>query len=341
MGSLEDRKAAILRAVVREYVRNGEPVGSKKLVERYGLGVSAATIRNDMAALTDLEFLAQPHTSAGRVPTDKGYRWFIDNWPGPAWPALPPKVRTTIEDAFRSGFGGLEDALDSTSHLLSEVTHATALVVGPPVRSKQLRRMEMIRRDDKHATFLLISDTGDVDQGIVEFSSRKTPDEMTELSNKLTDELISTPYQKLAERIPEIEGIEAQEAKAITDAIEQTLKNHVGKVYRDGTANILSPDTFSDLESAKEVVEALERPATLGDIVDSAQKNQAVLVFVGEEVPIEEMRACAVIFTSYDAGDRHGALGVVGPTRMDYPHTISAVQSVSKSLSKLLDSLGA
>ena len=340
MESLDPRKAAILRAVVREYVQHGEPVGSKRIGERYRLKVSPATIRNDMAMLEELGFIAQPHTSAGRVPTDQGYRWFIDNWPGTDWPVLPKKEQTTIENVFRGDFGGLEEVLDSTSHLLSEVTRATALVVDPPNRSKQLRRMELIRRDDKHATMLLISDSGEVDQGVIEFKSPMTPDGLTELSNRLSEDLIATPFDQLDHEISAVDGITEEVKSVISESISQVLVEE-GKVYRDGTANILGPDSFSDIEAARAVVDVLEKPKLLGSIVDSAQKTPKVVVMVGEEVPVEQMRACAVIFTSYESGDRLGALGVVGPTRMDYPHTISAVQSIAKSLSRLLDSLGA
>src|SRR5438128_1718113 len=131
---LDSRKGAILRAIVREYVRVGQPVGSKALSESYGLAVSAATVRNDMALLEDLGYIRRPHASAGGVPTDQGYRWFIDNWPGPAWPELPQGQQLAIRGAFQRGFHALEEALDITSQVLSEVTEAVA-VVAPPTSS--------------------------------------------------------------------------------------------------------------------------------------------------------------------------------------------------------------
>src|SRR5260370_26108399 len=124
---LDSRKGAILRAIVREYVRVGQPVGSKALTEKLGIAVSAATVRNDMALLEDLGYIQRPHSSAGGVPTDKGYRWFIDNWPGPAWPALPPGPHRAITGAFHPGFFTLEEPLDMTTQELSEGTQAAAV----------------------------------------------------------------------------------------------------------------------------------------------------------------------------------------------------------------------
>src|SRR2546428_979018 len=139
---LDSRKGAILRAIVREYVRAGQPVGSKALTEKLGLAVSAATVRNDMAMLEDLGYIQRPHSSAGGVPTDKGYRWFIDNWPGPAWPALPPGPQRAINGAFEHDFHALEEALDMTSQVLSEVTEAVAGVAAPPAPGNRPPRLE-------------------------------------------------------------------------------------------------------------------------------------------------------------------------------------------------------
>src|SRR5205823_4719053 len=208
---LDSRKGAILRAIVREYVRAGQPVGSKALTEKLGLAVSAATVRNDMALLEDLGYIRRPHSSAGGVPTDKGYRWFIDNWPGPAWPALPPGPQRAINGAFEHGFHALEEALDMTSQVLSEVTEAVAVVAAPAI--------DPIRA------------------------------------------LIAVESQRI-----------------VTGSTGE-------RTYRGGTANILTREKFSDLETAGGVVGVLEQPMVLAALLGRAQGEGTMIVLIGQEHP--------------------------------------------------------
>lgn len=338
METLDPRKATILRAIVRDYVRSGEPVGSQSLARRYRLKVSAATVRNDMALLEELGYVTQPYTSAGRVPTDLGYRWFIDNWPRATWPDLPKTEQVTIAEALQVDFGGLDDALDSTSQVLSDVTEATSVVVAPPARKNLLSRVELISRDSRRATLLLIADTGIVEQGMVEFAADRSADDLDELARTLNPALHGVAFEDLASESARLESIAAKDRKNVTDAIDRILVHHSAeKMFRGGTANILDPEKFSDISIAHEVVEALEDPQTFSSIVNAARQASAVLVFVGREVPVEQMRTCGVVFAPYDAGsDMRGTLGIVGPVRMDYPHTISAVESIAASLSRLL-----
>jgi heat-inducible transcriptional repressor len=353
---LDSRKAAILRAIVHEYVRTGQPVGSRMLAVRYTLGVSPATIRNDMSLLEELGYIQQPHTSAGRVPTDHGYRWFVDHWPGPTWPDLAPKERAAVDAMWRTKFRELEELLDATSQLLSDVTEATAVVSAPTSQSDGLRRLELLARDDRHATLLLIADTGNVEHAVVELTTARTEDELSELARLLTQWLAGTPFEDLpaAIRTPAPAPASPADQPAarpgagdeedlgrIAQEIERMLALRAReRVFRGGTAKILAPDKFSDLSIAHQVVEALEYPPNLSSLFTAVRQAGEILVFIGREVPVEQMQSCAVIFASYGAGgDRRGTLGVVGPTRMDYPHTISAVEAVARSLSRLFDSV--
>lgn len=352
---LDRRKAAVLRAIVRDYVRTGQPVGSKAVAGRARIRVSSATIRNDMALLEELGYIQQPYTSAGRVPTDEGYRWFIDNWPGPTWPELPERAQQTIEGLVTSEFRGLEEALEETSQVLSDLTDATAVVVAPPSRKDLLKRVELLPRDDRRATLLLIADTGVVEQGVVEFSEARSEEQLSRLAEKLNDELDGVAFEEIPSRLtagasgPAVlerggrtTGGQEPDRAVIASEIDKILSSRTGdRIFRGGTANILSPDKFADISTAHEVVEALEQPTSLTKLVQAARQAGSILIFIGREVPVEQMRACAVVFAPYDVGsDRHGTLGVVGPTRMDYPRTISAVESMARSLSEWLDSSG-
>lgn len=338
--TLDRRKASILRAIVREYVKSGQPVASKTLVEKYRLQVSAATIRNDMAVLEELGYIVQPHTSAGRIPTDHGYRWFVDNWPGPSWPKIPDEDRRAIDVVLDAEFRGLDYTLDSTSQVLSTVTEAAGIAVAPPSRRNQLRRLDLIMRDARRATLLLVARNGEVQQGIVEFPEEKTEDELEDLARELNAKLKGVDFDHLAETILAEENV-ISDLKAVAAEIESVMEEGDSRrIFRGGTANILSPRLFSDMETVQSIVDALEHPRVLSGLMTAVTDSATVLVFIGQEVPVEQMRACTVIFAPYGTEDRRGSVGVIGPTRMDYPHTIAAVEAVARRLSALIEGAG-
>lgn len=339
--ALDQRKASVLRAVVREYVRTGQPVASRTLAERYRLQVSAATIRNDMGFLEDMGYIVQPHTSAGRIPTDLGYRWFVDNWPGRSWPEIPDQDRRAIDVVLDAEFRGLDYTLDSTSHVLSDLTEAAGIAVAPPSRRNVLRRIELFRRDRRHATMLLIARSGEVEQGLVEFSQDRTEDDLEDLAARLSLQLEGVEFEDLPSKI-RMSPMLSLDAANIAEQIDNLIAAGASeRIFRWGTANILSRRYFSDMETVQEIVDALEHPVVLSGLMAAVKGSRTVLVLIGHEVPIEQMRACAAIFAPYDAGaDRQGTVGVIGPTRMDYPHTIAAVEAVARRLTSLLESEG-
>ncbi|MCA1839528.1 MAG: heat-inducible transcriptional repressor HrcA [Actinomycetota bacterium] len=336
--TLDKRKAAILRAVVREYVRAGTPVGSRTLVDRYRLQFSPATIRNDMGVLEELGYITQPHTSAGRIPTDRGYRWFVDNWPGAHWPGLTERQQRQIDEISETDFGDLEQTLDSTSHVLSNVTEATAVVVAPPAPRNRLRRFEMFERSDGRATVLLIADTGVVEQGVVSLDPEVKAGDVNRISAALSRELEGKSFNEISHTLRKGTTHKKMRAKIATVVDALVDKRSGERVFTGGTSNILSPDKFADIAVAHDVVGALEQPPLISSLLDAAKQSQTVLVFIGNEIPIDQMRACAVVFAPYETkSDGQGTIGVVGPTRMDYPHMISAVEAVARSLGRLLD----
>lgn len=333
------RKAAILRAIVRDYVRTGQPVGSSRLVERYRLKVSPATIRNDMGSLEEEGYITQPYTSAGRIPTDSGYRWFVDNWPGPQWPVLPASATEAIEQVVQNDFREVDEALRAISRLLSRVTESAAVAVAPPSgRKDRLRRLELFRRDSRRATLLLVADSGEVEKGIVEFGIDKTEEDLADLAERLNRRLAGVDFEDLPQAAQKAAG-PSTEVDGISEEMSRILADRaVERVFAGGAANILSPEKFSDIEVAHKVVEVLEQPPLLSKLLLRARSAGAVLVFIGQEVPIEQMRACGVVFAPYvaESGEK-GTVGVIGPTRMDYPRTISAVRAVASALDRVFE----
>lgn len=335
---LDERKATILRSIIRDYVRSGAPVGSKVLRERHRLEVSPATIRNEMSALEELGYITQPHTSAGRIPTDKGYRWFVDNWPPTAWPALPARQRQSIQQLLDAPFAGLEEALDQTSQVLSDVAEATAVIMAPPAKRNRLRRIELLRRDDGKVTLLLIANTGVVEQGILELPVELSEDDLARLAQGLNAELDGVAFEDLVAKLRK--GSDKGDRRLIAAQIERMVGgSSQDRIFRGGTSKILSPEKFPDISVAHEVVEALEHPSVVSSLTEAARGAGTVLVYIGREVPVRQMRVCSIVFSTYGSEKGQGTLGVVGPTRMDYPHTISAVESVARSLDSLIESL--
>ncbi len=239
--ALDRRKASILRAIVREYVKSGQPVASKTLVERYKLQVSAATIRNDMGVLEELGYIVQPHTSAGRIPTDLGYRWFVDNWPGMSWPEVSQEDRRAIDVVLDAEFRSLDYTLDSTSQVLSSLTEAAGIAMAPPSRRNKLRRLDLIMRDPKRATMLLVARNGEVEQGVVEFPEEQTEDKLDDLAKLLNAKLDGIDFTALAQTIAAIENV-TPEMMALADEIDDVIEAGASqRIFRGGTANMLSP----------------------------------------------------------------------------------------------------
>jgi len=328
----------VLRAVVSDYVRTGEPVGSSALVSRYRLKVSAATIRNDMSALEDEGYITQPYTSAGRIPTGLGYRWFVDNWPDTKWPDLSESAERAIATLLQSEFKGLPEALGSSSLVLSELTESAAVAVAPPSLKNTLRRIELFRRDSRRATLLLIADSGEVDQGIVEFDADTSEAQLSKLAERLNRELTGNAFEDLALAIIKSDSLKDLRARVAKEVNRMIISTAAARVFRGGTANILSPEKFSDISVAHQIVKALEEPSTLSALLNEAKGAGAMVVVIGSEIPVEQMRTCAAVFAPYRAGDdRQGSVGVIGPMRMDYPQTISAVGAIARSLSQLFE----
>ncbi|HEX2149001.1 MAG TPA: heat-inducible transcriptional repressor HrcA, partial [Actinomycetota bacterium] len=277
--ALDRRKASILRAIVREYVKSGQPVASKTLVERYKLQVSAATIRNDMGVLEELGYIVQPHTSAGRIPTDLGYRWFVDNWPGTSWPEVSDQDRRAIDVVLDAEFRSLDYTLDSTSHVLSTLTEAAGIAMAPPSRRNNLRRLDLIMRDARRATVLLVARNGEVEQGVVEFGEDMTEDELDDLAKALNAKLEGVEFSSLVKTILATENLSA-DWKAVADEIEDVMEAGASqRIFRGGTANILSPRHFADVETVQEIVDALEHPRVLSGLMTAVTDSATVLVF--------------------------------------------------------------
>ena len=343
MQTLDERKAAILKTIVRDYVRDGEPVGSKRIASESDLGVSAATVRSEMAALEDAGFIAQPHTSAGRVPTDKGYRFFVDTL-GATTP-LSEEQKTAIERLL-VGSADLEELLRRTSTVLSRLTRFAALVVPPPLDRSRLRHIELVRLSSHTVLAVLIADTGRVDKRLLDLDTTIADHEVQRARHAVNEAAAGLQLAAAPDVIAGVAAGAPEELvpliEAIGDAIRGGLATPAGsdQLFLGGTANIAAAGYFDRLEQVKQVYETLEEQVVVLRMLQDAIAGGDPGVRIGAELPLVELAACSVVAASYEAArGTAGTLGVLGPSRMDYPRTLAAVQAVASSLEKALGEL--
>jgi heat-inducible transcriptional repressor len=341
---LDARKAAILHAIVSHYVRTGEPVGSKTLVERFRLGVSPATVRNEMGALEDAGLISQPHTSAGRIPTDAGYRYFVDSSPNPG--RLPSDERARIRAFFDEPRWELEDALRKTASLLSTLTDHAAVVFAAALDQNTVRHVELVRLGGDKAMILLVTDTGRVANHVVLIPEALDDVQLDQAAEMLNRIVVGIPLERAPatiagslDRFPlELRHAVGTVARALD---EELVERATERIWLEGTSNIVDDQKFSDLETVRQVIGALEHRRLVLEVLAHALGGDRVSVTIGAENLLEQMRACSVVTAPYGAeGNVVGSLAIVGPTRMDYRRTIPAVHEVASALGRMLFDLG-
>ncbi|WP_435771096.1 heat-inducible transcriptional repressor HrcA [Nocardioides sp. SYSU DS0651] len=337
----EERRLAVLRAIVEDYVATEEPVGSKALVERHHLNVSPATIRNDMAALEDEGYLAQPHTSAGRVPTDKGYRLFVDRL-STVKPMTQAERRAIA--SFLDGAIDLDDVVRRSVRLLAQLTRQVAVVQYPTLSRSTVRHIEIVALTPTRLLLVLILSSGRVEQRLVELDSELAEDDLAALRSRVnlaaTGEVIANAAAALDDLVKAEEGGPQPSATmvAVVEALVEAMSDHRSdeRVAVGGTANLARfGDSFDT--SVKPLLEALEEQVVLLKLLGEATSSGAVTVRIGTEGPYQELASTSVVATGYGPDDALASLGIVGPTRMDYPGTMAAVRAVARYVSRILD----
>ncbi len=336
---VSERGLAVLRVIVQDYVASSEPVGSKSIVERHSFGVSAATIRNDMALLEEEELIAAPHTSSGRVPTDKGYRVFVDQLT--ELRPLSTTQRRAIE-AFLGGAGDLDDSLARTVRLLSQLTNQVALAQYPSFGTARVRHIELVALAPARLLSVLITDTGRVDQRLVETPVPVDESQLGDLRTRFNDALSGVALADAEGRLgmvaDEIAPDRAAVATAVADGLaELVAANRQDRLVMAGTANLARTerDFSGDISS---VLEAIEEQVTLLRLFGEMElEHDGVRVSIGRENGDVGLGSASVVTSDYSApGGSLAQVGVLGPTRMDYPGSMAAVRAVARYLSRLL-----
>jgi heat-inducible transcriptional repressor len=341
---LDARSQAILRAVIEEYVDSATPVGSQALVDRYGLGVSSATVRSILAELEAAGLLTHPHTSAGRIPTDAGYRYYVET----IVESVPlPAVEQLM---IRHQFGQVEFASEHWFRLaattLASVTRAAGLATPAKPRAAHIRRLDLVLINDRLASLILVFREGAIKQALVNLDAPTDQDELSAVAGLLNDRIVGLTAAGIAatvERIDEDVPLGAL-ARRVGERIVRTLREYdaalIEEVFSDGLLNVMEAPEFARSDKLRRVFSALENRAYLGELIGSVAGSDRVRIFIGNENQPIEMREVSLVLAPYGRPGRAiGVVGVLGPTRMSYSQAIGTVRFVSGLMNELVDHL--
>ena len=347
---MSKRKKGILKAIVNEYILTAEPVGSRTLARKYNFGVSPATIRNEMSDLEMHNYLAQPHKSAGRVPTDKGYRFYVDSLI--SFKELSESKTKLIEEKYRAKKNEVKKLVQQTSVMLSELTKYTSLVLSPQLKRSVFEHLELISLASNKVLLILVTDTGLIKDKIIEFPDNLSNEELENISwflnqrlnglalDKIDDQLLDKLNRELMARFDFV----SDKLKLLSQEVFSNNGMSNEDIYLGGTTYILDQPEFNDIKKVKSLLKLLEQEKQLHNIlktIDSKKSNDSdssqINVAIGSELPHKAIDNCSVVIATYHLNGRPvGKIGVLGPTRMKYDEVISSVKFMSDFLSDLL-----
>ena len=336
--ALTERQQRVLGIVVQEYVETAQPVGSSTIVNQHELSVSPATIRNDLAALERLGLLTHPHTSAGRVPTDLGFRFYVRNLlPGAE---LAPSNQEAIRVQFRTVRQEMDQWLRTSTAVLARTAQGAALATAPRSAHARFKHMELVHIHATKVLLILVLQEGTVKQQLLDLDAEMEQSELTRVSNELNAHLVGSDSVSAVQVVASLSPFARQVGVLVADTMLRIDRQDGSQVYRDGLAEVLQAPEFVEGASVRRIVQVLEQPNLLEEIVESSADRDAVHVVISGDGRYEQLRDVSIVLARYGVGDRiTGLLGVVGPVRMSYGRTIGAVRLVSDLMSELVEDL--
>ena len=337
---LKERHREVLKAVIHDFIMNAEPVGSRTVSKKYNFNLSPATIRNIMADLEEAGYLNQPHTSAGRVPTDLGYRYYVDALMEPK--RLTKFEEDRIERRVRALKSEMEELMRETSRILSHLSHCLGVVLAPRVDKTIFKRIEFIHLSGTRILVILVAESGFVQHKVVQIDEVIDQEELGKVSRYLNDLLqgltLSQVRELIVAKMAEDRALYDQLLRRALKLGQRSFEEEVeGDLYIGGTANIVDQPEFADLKKMRTLFTAFEEKSKLVKILDECLSQGGLTIIIGSEHPFKEMRGFSLVTSPYKYGDYIlGALGVMGPTRMEYGKIVSLVDFTAKLVSRLL-----
>jgi heat-inducible transcriptional repressor len=334
---LSERQQTILALIVRAYTETVNPIGSKKLIERFSMNISSATVRNEMAALTEAGYLRQPHTSAGRVPTEAGYRYFVRGLLGES--ELPNAEKRLISHQFHQAHADIDEWVRLSASVLAQHSRVASVVTTPRPEKAIFKHLKLIGTQGQQVLMVLVLQGGDVRQQILTLAKTVDQTQLEAIATQVTTACSSRDAQRVADQIEQFTDLAKDITTLVTEMMERADAVWAGEIYRDGLTNVLAQPEFANSDTARNALRLLEERSFLEEVLANVLSPNVggVQVVIGGEGGWEELRECSMVLTRYGApGYATGALGVIGPTRMAYGRTISAVRYVAGLLSELV-----
>ena len=338
---LAGRKEQILKAVVSDYTVTGIPVGSQLLAAKYFVALSSATIRNELAVLVDTGYLQQPHTSAGRIPTDRGYRYFVDFLMEQE--GLPLSIRRAAKQEFDRAPRHLEGILELSAMVLAQITENVSLVAAPQSSESKIKHIDLVSLEPQSVLVILVLEGNLLRQEVLVLPRPTSQDDLSKMAAMLNQEVRGANADGVQLRLGRL-GTEQPEQRHILERIAESIHRHDSQrqtaVLHDGVRNLFRQPEFLDVSRLEELLELLEEGAQLSAALQRVAFEKDVEVIIGRENPSTELRECSLVLTTYKMSDRaRGTIGVIGPTRMRYGQVVARVRLVSQLTSEVLERL--
>lgn len=336
---LSDRKLAILKAVIDDYIMTGLPIGSRTISKKHGIELSSATIRNEMADLEELGFLVQPHTSAGRIPSHKAYRYYVDRLMKVV--KLNSVEAENIKRYFQDRMSEVNEVLEKAAQALSDTTHHISMVLKPQLKQSIIKRIQFVKITERKAILLVVTDAGLVTDTVIVVPEGMSSDYMEMISRLLTEKLsqktLEDAESDLRRSLEENLRLNKEFVQDLVSAIETSVEPQGEKgIVLGGTQNIIEYPDFMSIEKAKSFISVLQTKEMLYDMMKKATRLE-FSVTIGQENEVKELQDLSVVTATYKVGGKSlGSFGVIGPTRMDYSRVISILGFVSQSLNSIL-----
>ena len=334
--ALDDRKARVLRAVVEEYIETGLPVGSRVIAKRYRLGVSPATIRNEMADLEETGYLDKPHTSSGRVPSDRGYRFYVDELMPER--GLREEETRAIEAVFASRIKDVVTLLKETVRTISETSNYLGFVLGPEAEAVTYKSIHLLPTGPEQALLVCVTDVGFIESCAIAVPPMSR-EEMQYVSEILSRNLTGVALEKVAGRAYDLLREEARRYARIIEQVAEFLHGLISipdndRLYVGGTVNLLSQPEFRDIEKVKELLSAIESSGVIQAVLVKDDQSQDPAIRIGKENEVDAVRDFSLVFGAFPVGGTEGKIGVLGPRRMDYSRAVALVREFERKLAE-------
>jgi heat-inducible transcriptional repressor len=338
MKELTERQKLLLTLLIHEYVRTSQPIGSRHLVDQYHLEMSSATVRNEMSELTEMGYLRQPHTSAGRIPSEEGYRYFVGRLLRET--ELPATTRRTISHQFFQTRQDIDQWLRLAASVLAHQSKGASLVTAPHPETARLKHVELISTRGRQVLLVLVLVGGEIHQQLLTLHEPVSQDQLSQAAGHLTQMFANSGADTLRNSLNQLNALERDVIEVVVSAMTRSDTNVAGEVYLDGMTNVLAEPEFSGSDEARKALRVLEERSRLDDLLSRTITTSAiggVQVLIGGEGTWTELSQCSVVLARYGTpGTATGMLGVLGPMRMMYGHTISTVRFIAGLLSDLV-----